>query len=180
MNILVAGVHGVGKTYLAARLPLTLGFTHTSASSLIKEERAMPNWGVDKRVSDVDTNQLVLATAVKRYNNAGTPLLLDGHFVLLDGSGNFIPLGADVFSNLNISGVVLLEADPQVIAARIQERDGRVVDIEHLTDFIATERSQAKLVCDEIGIPIRVLIAPSSQAFVDAVSVLAKLNRPGI
>lgn len=174
MNIFVAGVHGVGKTYLAARLPSTLGFTHTSASKLIKEERAMPSWGVDKRVSDVDANQLALATAVKRYNNTGTPLLLDGHFVLLDGSGNFVRLGTDVFGTLNISGVVLLEAEPQVIAARINERDGRIVDIDHLSDFIVAERSQAKIVCDGLGIPMRVLVDPSPQAFAEAVSVLER------
>ena len=174
MNIFVAGVHGVGKTYLAARLPSILGFAHTSASKLIKEERSMPSWSVDKRVSDVDANQLALATAVKRYNNTCTPLLLDGHFVLLDSSGNFVRLGTDVFGTLNISGVVLLEAEPQVIAARIQERDGRIVDIEHLTDFIAAERSQAKLVCDGLCIPMKVLVDPSSRAFAEVVSMLGR------
>lgn len=92
MNIFVAGVHGVGKTYLASRLPSTLGLIHTSASKLIKEERAMPSWGVDKRVSDVDANQIALAAAVKRHNDAGVQLLLDGHFVLLNNNGRLSAL----------------------------------------------------------------------------------------
>jgi adenylate kinase len=42
MNIFVAGVHGVGKTYLASRLPPLMS---TSASKLIREELATANWG---------------------------------------------------------------------------------------------------------------------------------------
>lgn len=45
MNIFVAGVHGVGKTFLASQLPKALGLMQTSASKLIKEERALPDWG---------------------------------------------------------------------------------------------------------------------------------------
>ncbi|MGJ0483728.1 MAG: ATP-binding protein [Methylomicrobium sp.] len=132
MNIFIAGVHGVGKTYLASQLPATFGLIHTSASKLIKEELTMSNWGVDKRVNDVDVNQIALAAAVQRYNAAGTRLLLDGHFVLLNSEDNFLRLDIEVFNSLNLDGVVLLEADPNVIARRIFERDGREAKIDHL------------------------------------------------
>lgn len=173
MNVFVAGIHGVGKTYLAAQLPTHVGLVHTSASKLIREERAMPNWGTDKRVSDIDANQIALAAAVKRYNDAGTRLLLDGHFVLLNAQGNFSRLGTDVFRPLNLDGVVLIEADPQIVAARIRERDGREPDIERIREFIATERTQAQLVCGELGIPLRILDAPSLEMFVEAVTAPA-------
>lgn len=78
MNAFVAGVHGVGKTHLSSRIPASLGLTHTSASKLIKEERAMLTWGTDKRVSEVDA-QAALSTEVSRHNSAGFHLLLDGH-----------------------------------------------------------------------------------------------------
>ena len=84
MNVFVAGVQGVGKTHLSSRIPASLGLTHTSASKLIKEERAMLTWGTDVRVSEVDANQAALSTEVSRHNSAGFHLLLDGHFVLLD------------------------------------------------------------------------------------------------
>lgn len=169
MNIFVAGVHGVGKTFLASRLPANLGLMHTSASKLIKEERATPNWSMDKRVSDVDGNQIALAAAVKRHNAAGMRLLLDGHFVLLNSKGEFSRLGTEVFKALNLDGVVLLEADLDTIAMRIRERDGHELDVGHTAEFVAAERAQAQMVCAELGITLRILNAPSPSIFAETV-----------
>jgi len=169
MNIFVAGVHGVGKTYLASRLPETFGLMHTSASKLIKEERAMPNWGEDKRVGDVAGNQIAVAAAVKRHNAAGRRLLLDGHFVLLNAQGEFSRLSAEVFNSLNLDGVVLLEDDPRTIVVHIHERDGRAVDIGDMVKFIAAERLQAQVVCAELGIPLCILNAPSPSVFAETI-----------
>lgn len=79
----------------------------------------------------MDANQIALANAVTRHNEAGTRLLLDGHFVLLDAQGEFSPLAANVFKALRLDGVLLLEADANTIATRIRERDSREVDIDH-------------------------------------------------
>lgn len=173
MNVFVAGVHGVGKTYLASRLPATLGLIHTSASKLIKEERAMPNWGKDKRVSDVDGNQIALAAAVSRHNGAGTRLLLDGHFVLLNSQGEFSYLDTTVFESLKLNGVVLVEADPRTVTQRLRERDGREANIDYMAEFIAAERSQAQMVCFELGISLSILHAPNPNAFAEAVASIA-------
>lgn len=173
MNIFVAGVHGVGKTYLASRLPKSLGLTHTSASRLIKEERATPNWGTDKRVSDINANQIALAAAVRRHNDARTCLLLDGHFVLLDSEGILKYLEVEVFRALNLDGVVLIEADAPTVAARIRIRDQREVDLAHIVEFIAAERGQAQVVCDELGISLVILESPSVDAFAEAIAKIA-------
>ncbi|HEP8866704.1 TPA: AAA family ATPase [Pseudomonas aeruginosa] len=178
MNIFVAGVHGVGKTYLASQLPASLGLMHTSASKLIRDERALTSWGVDKRVSDVDANQVALAAAVSRYNNAGTRLLLDGHFVLLNAQNEFSRLGSEVFKALNLEGVILLETEAHTIAIRIRERDGREVDIDHLDRFIAAERSQAQMVCNELAIPLFILEAPNPDTFATAIAAV-KLKAEG-
>ena len=87
MNIFVAGIHGVGKTYLASHAASGSGMTHTSASKLIKEERGQATWSADKRVAEVDANQQALAKAIRRHNELGIKLLLDGHFVLLNNAG---------------------------------------------------------------------------------------------
>lgn len=171
MNIFLAGIHGVGKTYLAERLPTASGLLHASASKLIKEERLLPGWGVDKHVSDVDENQITLAKAVRRYNASGTALLLDGHFVLLDKEGLFVPLGVDVFETLNLSAVVLVEDQPEVVANRVRHRDGLDRSPEWLGKFTAEERAQAELVCDRLGLPLRILTSPSEDDFAAAVAV---------
>jgi adenylate kinase len=110
---------------------------------------------------------------VKRHNGRGTRLLLDGHFVLLDAEGKFSRIGTDVFRSLNLDAVVLLEVPPATISQRIHERDGRVVSVEDLTDFIAAERAQAQLVCEQIGIPLNVLTSPSPEIFAQTVAAFA-------
>jgi adenylate kinase len=169
MNIFVAGIHGVGKTYLAKRLPAGSRLMHTSASTLIKEERALPDWNADKRVADVDANQVALAQAVARYNAGNTALLLDGHFVLLGQDGQFIPLGVDVFKALNLHAVVLIEAPPNVVAERVTQRDELYRDTMWLANFMQRERAQAALVCTELNLPLAVLTSPSDVEFANAV-----------
>ncbi|EWS53696.1 MULTISPECIES: ATP-binding protein [unclassified Methylibium] len=172
MNIFVAGIHGVGKTYLAKRLPAHSGLMHTSASTLIKKERALPDWNVDKRVAEVDANQLALAQAVARHNEAGMALLLDGHFVLLGQEGEFKPLDTKVFEALNLKSVVLIEAAPEVVAGRVSGRDALHRGPAWLAEFMTKERSQAELVCAELKLPLSVLESPDDAEFSRAVGVV--------
>jgi adenylate kinase len=172
MNIFVAGIHGVGKTYLASRLPASSGLLHTSASKLIKEELALPDWSPDKRVSDVERNQLALAQAVARHNANGTALLLDGHFVLLNTVGEFVQLGVDVFKTLNLSAVLLIEADLKVVEVRVHSRDDLQRDSEWLTEFMRKERSQAEAVCRDLSAPLLILVSPSIMQFAAAIDSL--------
>jgi len=171
MNIFVAGIHGVGKTYLSSQLPAGSGLKHTSASKLIKEERELPEWSSNKRVSNVDENQVALAAAVSRYNASGSALLLDGHFVLLSSDGEFLPLGANVFRSLNLTAILLIEADPDEIARRIADRDGLQRDAGWLTSFMAKERAQAEAVCFELDLPLRILSSPNYGEFAGAVDL---------
>lgn len=173
MNIFVAGIHGVGKTYLASRLPEGSALLHTSASKLIKEERALPDWNPDKRVSEVDENQVALANAVARHNANGTALLLDGHFVLLNTAGEFVQLGAEVFKTLNLSAVLLIEADPKVVEIRVQNRDDLRRDSEWLATFMRKERAQAEAVCGALDAPLRILVSPSITEFAAAITSLS-------
>lgn len=178
MNVFVSGVHGVGKTYLASRFRDKSGLMSTSASKLIAGERAMPNWDADRRVSEIDANQFALATSVRRHNDAGRRLLLDGHFVLLDSEGNFKRLGPEVLRALNLSGVVLIEAEAPTIAARIRTRDQREVNLTHTVEFITAERTQAKVVCEELGISLLTLESPSPEVFAKAIEILSSCSVP--
>lgn len=173
MNIFIAGGHGVGKTFLTGRLQLPSGMFATSASKLIKEERGQANWNVDKRVAEVDENQVALASAVRRHNDAGTRLLLDGHFVLLDAEGALIPLSAEVFATLNLSGVILLQAHADVVAQRILERDGREADLSEITAVAAAEQAQANQVCCELGLTMVTMPSPRLEEFAAFVELFA-------
>lgn len=173
MNVFVAGIHGVGKTYVASRATLPPGMRSVSASKLIKDEKQSANWGVDKRVADVDANQIALTSAVNRLNGAGAKLLLDGHFVLLGQSGEFIRLGAEVFESMHLSGVILVEADAQTVVDRLAGRDDRESTVKRNEEFLLAERIHAQDTCRALGIPLVVLASPTPEAFGAAVQALA-------
>ena len=168
MNIFVAGVHGVGKTYLCQHAVSSHGFTHASASKLIKEQLALPEWNANKLVSDIDGNQLALIAAIQRYAKANTPILLDGHFLLRNSADELTEIKTDVFASLNLSGVILLENDPQIIRQQIADRDGLDQSLDALQTAMDSERSRAEVVCKELGLPLNILRAPTEQAFAQA------------
>jgi adenylate kinase len=172
MNVFVAGIHGVGKTYLASRLPEGHNLLHTSASKLIREERSLPDWNIDKRVAEVDENQVALAKAVARYNASDTALLLDGHFVLLNSVSEFVMLRTEVFKALNLKAVVLIEASPEVVELRVKNRDEMRRDANWLATFMVKERAQAEAVCRELSVPLHVLVSPSDSEFVATIASL--------
>ena len=62
-------------------------------------------------------------------------MLLDGHFVLLDKEGLFVLLDVEVFETLNLSAVVLIEAQPELVASRVRHRDGLDRSPEWLAEF---------------------------------------------
>lgn len=172
MNVFVAGVWGAGKTYLADRLAPILGMKHRSASQLIREERGSANWAADKRVSNIDENQLLLANAVRRENANGTRLLLDGHFVLRDTKNRLIRLNQNVFESLQLSGVLLIEVPVDIVIHRIAERDHRVVTASNVMEAMDLEEKQCLAVCAALGLRVRRLSQPSEVDFVIAVKGL--------
>jgi adenylate kinase len=57
MTIFIAGIHGVGKTYLAKQAASEMGLKYATASQLIREERGHASWDSNKRVDEVENNQ---------------------------------------------------------------------------------------------------------------------------
>lgn len=166
MNILVAGIHAVGKSFLCAPFAEMRGWKHRSASQLIKEELGSANWSENKQVNDADTNQRALVAAVRRANANGDQLLLDGHFVLRGRNDELIPLGPDVFADLNLNGVVLLEARPELILERLLTRDGVNRELADIAAFLDAERIQAKRVCSTLSCPLIELTEPALEDFI--------------
>lgn len=108
MTVFVAGIHGVGKSFLCKQYVNDSSVVYESASGLIRKERARVNWSIDKKVAHIDDNQIALRAAVNRIITAGQSLLLDGHFVLINERSEFVALDSSVFQDIGITGVVLL------------------------------------------------------------------------
>lgn len=167
-NTFVAGIHAVGKSFLCKQAAEDGSWLHASASALIREELGTANWTNEKRVGDPDTNQKALVAAVKRINGEGRRLLLDGHFVLRGKDGEFIYLGAEVFADLNLGSVILVEAPAVVVAARLNERDGVIANLRDIEAFLEAERNQAQLICDALGLQLTRMTSATSEAFLAA------------
>jgi adenylate kinase len=176
MNVFVAGVHGVGKTYMCERAGALLGVIHASASKLIREQLALPVWNTNKLVSDIQGNQRALIAAIQRYGDEQRVILLDGHFLLRDASGKLTETPIDVFASLNLAGVVLLEKELEAIRRQIAARDGYEPDAAPLLDAMQAERHRAQQVCSELVLPLEILNHPSEQEFADVISGFFRLR----
>lgn len=164
MVVFLAGVHGVGKTFLGKPAAESLGFQYATASSLIRSELDdKQNWTENKRTKNVDNNQEALVASVSRIIKANkSVLILDGHFVLRSEHGDLVSLSPDLFKRLGVTSVILLEAPASIVAERLAARGApsSLGEIEELAD---AERKNAQNVCDEIKAPLIKLSTPSSE-----------------
>lgn len=173
MTVFVAGVHGVGKSYLCQQYALKYGVVHESASGLIRRERSLAEWSADKRVQSIDDNQVALRSAVKRINASGDRLLLDGHFVLINPASEFVLLNSSVFDDLDLKGVILIEAAPDVISSRLSLRDSLQSSVD-INSFLEEEQAHAQRICNIINVPLQIMFSPGFQEFSGAVSSFIK------
>jgi len=172
--IFLAGVHGVGKGFLGAPVASSLGVAHLTASQLICEEKGQATWGLDKKTSDLDDNQLALIRAVAQRRLTHPSILLDGHFVLRDAQGVLTPLATSVFEELHLTGVILLTEDESIIASRLALRDKGTPDFQAISELAAAELKHAKAVCTELKLPFTQVHAPTLASLTDAVTTLLK------
>lgn len=170
--IFVAGVHGVGKTTACESFASTHAIEHKSASQLIREAKVSALSTRGKAVRDIHGNQKLLIGAVQRIRATGKPLLLDGHFALLDSQ--LIPqaLPMDVFYDLAINAVIAIHDKPNAIAKRLAVRDTESLSSSQIAALQALELSNAEKVSTELCIPFIKIKAFDLELFNSAISAL--------
>lgn len=174
MIIFLGGAHGVGKSYLATRVLSQLEIEHLTASQLIREAKGYASWSEDRRAQDVDANQELLIAAVKRRAEATTHLVLDGHFVLRGADNQLLKLGSDVFAQLQVGAVILVEAPHDVVMERLGARSGTVPSLADIAALSLAEREHAEYVSSNLRVPFVCLQSPSGLAFADVVRALLR------
>lgn len=171
MVIFLAGVHGVGKTFLGRPAAEIAGLAYASASSLIREEIRAQNWDASKRVRDAPANQEALIRAIDKLNRENEAMIvLDGHFVLRGEHGVYVRLPIDVFQRLNLCGVILLDASVETILSRLKTRGGFNPSREEVLSLQREERDHVERICSALKIPVEHLLDPN----IEAVSVALK------
>lgn len=172
MTLFVGGVHAVGKTTALAQACSFLGIKHATASQLIKEYRGNANWSETRQVSSVDENQRTLIAAIKQMQHEGAKLVVDGHFVLRKAPEIHQEIAVDVFSELGLRGILLLEAPSQLIHDRLLARGDLTWTLTEIEEFARRESEHASAVSLALNISLTKITLPSPS---EMKSVLATL-----
>jgi len=119
--VALAGLSGAGKTTLIKHVNQQGGFTHLSASELIKEYKKMQGslpTSEQLRTGNLQDNQTQLIKAFEfRSATVDGDIILDCHTLIDTPSGlQFIP--AEVFAALGVTEMVFLSVGPEVLVAR--------------------------------------------------------------
>ena len=148
--IFISGVHGVGKTFFCDRVREATGIESYSASKLITQKKHS-EFAKDKLIPDIDENQQYLIHAVNELKASVKNFILDGHFCLLNATGEITRIPYDTFTTLNPDTIVLLMEQSEVITARRKERDGIEASVQEIEKFQQEECAYAKEVADALG-----------------------------
>ena len=154
--VFVAGIHGVGKSSMCARLAEAVGAAHLSSGALIRQSlMGTPESASEKPVGDVGKNQDALIAALSAQG--AREIILDGHFVLLKAAGTFADVPLATFAELAPVGVLLILDEAEAIATRLWARDGTRYDQSLLEELQRRENAAACEVTRAIGAPLRIL-----------------------
>jgi adenylate kinase len=115
--------------------------------------------GVKKVVANVDANQTALIRGLNSYRerSGSGPILLDGHFSLLNTAGTVTEIPVAVFEAIAPTAVLLVEARDHVISGRLMDRDGVSMPMSTISHLAERERACAEIVCTCLGIPMWVI-----------------------
>jgi adenylate kinase len=165
--LFVSGGHGVGKTYFCKSLVNDYQFIHHSASELIASKKNQ-SFDSSKRVGQINENQDFLMQAIEELGLGDTILLLDGHFCVLNKSGEIVKIPEQTYVNLSPIGIILLIDDPESIHKRLTDRDNvQALNIDLIESLQREELSHAKEISSKLQIPLCVYSVQENRSEVD-------------
>lgn len=170
--IFVSGVHGVGKSYFCNLVKESTGIETYSASTLITAKK-QSEFSKDKLIPDIDDNQQFLLMAVNELKTFGKNFILDGHFCLLNASGEVQRISHDTFTMLKPDAIVLLTEKPEIIVSRRRERDRIDITAESVEQFQEEERRYAGEVAKNIG--AKLFISNGAEDLMQAIDFIKSL-----
>ncbi|MGE4571120.1 MAG: ATP-binding protein [Candidatus Izemoplasmatales bacterium] len=130
----IGGIYGVGKSTLCLQISKTLGIPFYNASDLISIE-VDEDYVESKHVKDKVINQKVLVEKVKKILKKDENIILAGHFCITNNNNEVERLPEFVFHEINISTILLLVEDADVIYNRLLQRDKKSYNKKVLEEF---------------------------------------------
>lgn len=149
----IAGVYGVGKSTLCEKISTILDIPFYSSGDLISNING-ETYGANKTVKDKAQNQIILVSAVNQLYLRYPAMLLVGHFCIFDKNTKVDILPEDVFAQLKILKIILLEAEEEIIINHLSKRDNKFYSKEQIVELQSIERIQALKIASKLEIPI--------------------------
>lgn len=174
--IFVAGVHGVGKTYICQQLKQNL--IVYSASELI-EQYSKIRYNGYKKVYGIEENQNHLVNAVRQKENQSREFILDGHFCLFNADGDVEKIPYAVFKKLNMEGIILFWNREEIIQRNVLKREGNsdTLKLHKISELQKLEIEYAKDVAQELDIPIATINTSDKDAVSKCRQFISKIWR---
>lgn len=148
-TIFIAGVYGTGKSTICSALSERLNIPAFSAGDLISAING-EQYGANKAVIDKNNNQVLLAERVQELNRKHRQIILAGHFCIFNTHNGVEILPESVYSSLNITQIILLEADIQDIVLNLHRRDGKDYSEKSVTALMEKEREQSERISKQL------------------------------
>ena len=152
-TIFIAGVYGTGKSTMCSVLSEMLHIPAFSAGDLISAING-EQYGANKAVSD--KNKILLAELVLHLTKKKQKIILAGHFCIFNADNEVEVLPESVYPALNISRIILLEADIQTIISNLRRRDGKNYPVKSVSALIEKEREQSKQIAEQLNCPLNI------------------------
>lgn len=151
--VFLAGIYGVGKSTFANILAKKLNIKSYSAGDLICEQNG-EIYGERKAVINKGENQKILVKCVNQILQNEPRIVLAGHFCILNRQNEIEDLPSNVYSQLQIEKIILLQASPDVILSHLKFRDGKEYPIELIHHLSKREYIRAFKIAKEIDVKL--------------------------
>lgn len=152
-TIFLAGVYGVGKSTLGEKLSNQANIPYYSAGDLISKVNG-EKYGANKLVVDKGKNQEILAECVAEILKKTGTIMLAGHFCIVNSQGWAERLPQNVYDQLHLQKIILLEADPHTVMTHLSGRDGKEYPLELIKNLIKQERQAAHETANRLNCPL--------------------------
>ena len=153
--IFVAGMYGVGKSTLCDKLSQRMNIPFYSAGDLISRVNG-ERYGANKAVADKNKNQNILVEEVDALLIHQPQIILAGHFCIFNAQNAIERLPEDVFHNLHIEKILLLQADIATVQANLHRRENKEYAPSDLIVLQETEREIAHSIAAQISCKLAV------------------------
>lgn len=150
--IFIGGVHGAGKNFLLDNINSEISFIHLTASEVLKWKEISDN--PDKKlVNSITNTQDILIENLRKIVKDEQNYLLDGHFTLLNKSGEIEKVPENTFMRIAPKALIVKISEPNVILQRLKKRDNQIWDLDKISTMQTQELEYAQSIAIKLKVP---------------------------